>query len=237
MAILSHYSICPKHIIQMVGQETSTVNMCSNQDKGADARKACSNACIGCKKCEKACPHGAITVKNNLAIIDYEKCTNCGKCAEVCFSEAITVFGKEMTVEEAFDTFIELIQEYQRQKDSHKDKEIKTNEGTAEVLPDIMVIDEMPAVKMRDLIIEIIKRPPMYLGDYSLEKLYYYLKGFVMSHTEADDGCLDGFDAFVSEKFSINASVAWWKIISIFGSTEKEAFYKFVNLLHEYWQE
>lgn len=138
--------------------------------------------------------------------------------------------------EEAFDKFIELIQEYQRQKDSHKDNETKINEGTAEVLPDIMVIDEMPAVKMRDLIIEIIKRPPMYLGDYSLEKLYYYLKGFVMSHTDANDGCLDGFNTFVSEKLSINASVAWWKIINIYSSTEKEAFYKFVDLLHEYWQ-
>ena len=75
---------CPKHIIRMVPQETKTVVMCSSKDKGVDARKACKNACIGCKKCERTCPHGAITVKENLAVIDYEKCTNCGTCVKEC---------------------------------------------------------------------------------------------------------------------------------------------------------
>lgn len=77
-------NICPKKIIAMVPQETKTVVMCSNTQKGADARKACKNACIACKKCEKACPNGAITVINNLAIIDYDKCTNCGVCVKEC---------------------------------------------------------------------------------------------------------------------------------------------------------
>lgn len=77
-------TVCPKRIISMIPQEASAVNMCSSRDKGADARKACKNACIGCKKCENNCPEGAITVKDNLAIIDYDKCTGCGKCVEVC---------------------------------------------------------------------------------------------------------------------------------------------------------
>ncbi len=75
---------CPKKIINMIPQETKTVVMCSNKQKGADAKKACENACIACKKCEKTCPHGAITVKDNLAGIDYDKCTNCGACVKVC---------------------------------------------------------------------------------------------------------------------------------------------------------
>lgn len=77
-------TICPKSIISMMPQNTSTVVMCSNKQKGADARKACKNACIGCKKCEKACPQGAITVKDNLASIDYNKCVNCGICVGEC---------------------------------------------------------------------------------------------------------------------------------------------------------
>ena len=76
--------VCPKHIIKMVPQNTKTVVMCSNTQKGADARKVCKNACIGCKKCEKTCPNEAITVVNNLAVIDYEKCTNCGACVDAC---------------------------------------------------------------------------------------------------------------------------------------------------------
>ena len=62
----------------------TVANLCSNRDKGAVARKVCTNACIACKKCEKNCPSGAIRVVDNLAVIDYEKCTDCGACIEGC---------------------------------------------------------------------------------------------------------------------------------------------------------
>lgn len=77
-------TVCPKHIISMIPQETEAVVMCSSNDKGADARKACKNACIGCKKCLKVCPHNAITVVNDLAKIDHDKCEGCGLCADAC---------------------------------------------------------------------------------------------------------------------------------------------------------
>ena len=77
-------TICPKNIIRMLPQKTTTVVMCSSQDKGAEARKACKSACIGCKKCEKTCPNNAISVKNNLAVIDYSRCTNCEACVREC---------------------------------------------------------------------------------------------------------------------------------------------------------
>ena len=77
-------TICPKHIISLIPQETEAVVLCSNTQKGADARKACSNACIACRKCEKVCEDGAIAIVNNLAQIDYDKCKGCGKCAAVC---------------------------------------------------------------------------------------------------------------------------------------------------------
>ena len=56
----------------------------AKDEKGADARKACKNACIGCKKCEKVCPNGAVTVENNLARVDHSKCVGCGECAKSC---------------------------------------------------------------------------------------------------------------------------------------------------------
>lgn len=75
---------CPKGIIFMVPASGKAVMLCSNTDKGAVARKACKNACIGCKKCELNCPEKAIKVENNLAVIDYDKCTGCGVCVENC---------------------------------------------------------------------------------------------------------------------------------------------------------
>ena len=75
---------CPNGIIHLVKDTTRVVVKCSNKNKGADVRKICKSGCIGCGKCEKNCPSGAITVKDNIATIDYEKCTVCGLCVEVC---------------------------------------------------------------------------------------------------------------------------------------------------------
>ena len=75
---------CPKHIISLVPQNARVAVMCNNEEKGAISRKACQNACIACKMCEKACSAGAVKIVNNLAEIDYDKCTGCGECARVC---------------------------------------------------------------------------------------------------------------------------------------------------------
>ena len=84
---------CPRKLLAIVPkQEQGTVVVaCMNKEKGVDAKKNCAVACIGCKKCEKSCEFAAITVENNLASINPEKCTACMKCVEGCPAKAIRV--------------------------------------------------------------------------------------------------------------------------------------------------
>lgn len=83
---------CPKVIIELrkKGPKGRRVFVsCINKDKGAVAKKACGVACIGCGKCVKTCPFEAITLENNLAYIDFNKCKLCRKCVVVCPTSAI----------------------------------------------------------------------------------------------------------------------------------------------------
>ena len=66
---------------------------CVNSDRGAVAVKACSSACIGCGKCVKVCAFDAVTVKNNLSWIDDEKCRLCRKCEAACPTGAVFAFN------------------------------------------------------------------------------------------------------------------------------------------------
>lgn len=75
---------CPKSLISLLPTQAKGVVLCSNHDKGAVTRKACTAGCIGCMKCQKVCEHDAITVQNNLASIHPDKCTGCGNCAATC---------------------------------------------------------------------------------------------------------------------------------------------------------
>lgn len=83
---------CPKNLIELRKQfpkNRKIVVSCRNKDKGGVARKACSVACIGCGKCEKECKFDAITIDNNLAFIDSDKCKLCRKCVSVCPTNSI----------------------------------------------------------------------------------------------------------------------------------------------------
>ena len=88
---------CPRGIIEirLKGPKGHrVVVLCNNKDKGAVANKVCKASCIGCGKCVKTCEKfEAITLVNNLAYIDAEKCKMCRKCEEACPKGAIHGFN------------------------------------------------------------------------------------------------------------------------------------------------
>ena len=97
-------SVCPRNLITLVKRTCKVFVQCNSKDKGGFVRKNCETGCIGCKRCEKACDaHGAhaITIVDNLAIIDPDKCDNCYDCVSVCPQKTIVRINQpEAKIEE-----------------------------------------------------------------------------------------------------------------------------------------
>lgn len=95
---------CPKSVIELRAKGPRGMKLfvsCVNHDKGADARKACAAACIACGICAKTCTHGAITLENNVAYIDYSKCKLCRECEAMCPTSAIHGVNFPMALDKA----------------------------------------------------------------------------------------------------------------------------------------
>lgn len=55
------------------------------------AAKVIVEKCNGNGECVEVCPLDAITIENNVAVVDQDTCGDCGACVDVCPNEAISV--------------------------------------------------------------------------------------------------------------------------------------------------
>ena len=82
-------AVCPKKVIELFPVGAHVAVTCNSKDKGAVSRKLCTVACIGCGICVKNCPHDALKIENNLAVLDAKICIS--KCSEAtCLSKCPT---------------------------------------------------------------------------------------------------------------------------------------------------
>ena len=82
---------CPKNLIELVSDRLKVRVLCNSKDVTRLVRRNCRAGCIGCGLCQKNCPMQAITVENNLAVINYNLCITCMACVDHCPAKCIKV--------------------------------------------------------------------------------------------------------------------------------------------------
>jgi len=65
--------VCPKDLFSLQPVSHQLFVACKSLDKGDRAEQECEVACTACEKCVVDAPEGLIEIKNNLAVIDFEK--------------------------------------------------------------------------------------------------------------------------------------------------------------------
>jgi len=92
---------CPRGgsgLLALRDDQAAVAVRCSSRESVKDRRAACSKCCIACRKCEKACPTGAIVMVDGLAVLDPEVCIGCFECVAVCPQECIDVTGRSASL-------------------------------------------------------------------------------------------------------------------------------------------
>lgn len=76
--------VCPRNLISLIPADKKVHVMCVSTQPGPAVKKVCQTGCIGCRICSKVCPVEAVSIDQNLAVIDPEKCIECMLCYKKC---------------------------------------------------------------------------------------------------------------------------------------------------------
>lgn len=82
--------VCPKSVLRLEPANLRSILRCRAVEKGKAVRDVCTKGCIGCGKCERSCKFGAITMEDNLPVVDMTKCVGCLECVANCPTGAMT---------------------------------------------------------------------------------------------------------------------------------------------------
>ncbi|MDO5575614.1 MAG: RnfABCDGE type electron transport complex subunit B [Fibrobacter sp.] len=89
---------CPRKIISLIPKVHKIFLACSNHERGAKVKKYCSVGCTACTLCVKATHSGAITMENNLPVLDYSGeenfITAAYKCPSNCYHDQVKIRPK-----------------------------------------------------------------------------------------------------------------------------------------------
>lgn len=79
---------CPRGIVELIPRVYKIFLACSNHDRGAKVKRYCSVGCTACTLCVKTTASGAISMKDNLPLLDYESSENFVAAAYKCPSRS-----------------------------------------------------------------------------------------------------------------------------------------------------
>ncbi|MEO0082181.1 MAG: 4Fe-4S binding protein [candidate division WOR-3 bacterium] len=75
---------CPKQTLALLPRSKLVFLACASHDRGRRVKEVCRVGCIACGVCVKSCPVGALTLVDNLPVMDFTKCIDCGICVHKC---------------------------------------------------------------------------------------------------------------------------------------------------------
>ena len=91
---------CPRAVIDLKPLSAVIRVACNSKDTLKAVKDTCQVGCMTCRLCEKTCPVKAISMENNLPVVDKEKCVKCMACVKKCPTNALIAYGKDIVVKQ-----------------------------------------------------------------------------------------------------------------------------------------